>query len=266
MKKVISKDGTPIAFDQSGEGPAVILVTGASGIRSHPMFTQLAALLAPHFTAINYDRRGRGDSGDTAPYVVEREIEDIEALIDEVGGPAFLYGLSSGAVLALETANKLPSKVKKLAMYEPPFIVDDSRPPIPKDYVQHLNELVSSGRRSDAVEYFMTRALLMPPEFVAQTRNDPMWAEVEKVAHTLAYDGLIMGDNMSGKPLSPRQWASATSPTLVMTGGESQAFFHHAAQALADILPNARLRILEGQSHGVASEALTPVLVEFFKA
>src|SRR5262245_61970387 len=130
MNKVTSKDGTPIAYDRLGDGPPVILVAGALGVRSHPIVAQLADRLAPHFTVFNYDRRGKGDSGDTPPYAVEREIEDIDALIDEAGGSAYLYGLSSGAVLALEAANRLPNKVKKLAMYEPPFIVDNTRPPM----------------------------------------------------------------------------------------------------------------------------------------
>jgi pimeloyl-ACP methyl ester carboxylesterase len=231
------------------------------------MFTQLAALLASHFTVFNYDRRGRGDSGDTAPYAVEREIEDIEALINEADGSAFVYGISSGAVLALEAARKFPAKVKKLALYEPPFIVDDSRPPLPEDYVKQLNAAIAAGKRGDAVEVFMMKALLIPAEYLEPMRNDPSWADMEKVAHTLAYDGTIMGDTMSSKPLptnKTKQWASATMPTLVMDGEKSEAYFHDAAQALADILPNARRRTLEGQDHAVAPEVLAPVLVEFF--
>lgn len=265
MKRVTSKDGTTIAFDQSGNGPAVVLVAGALGVHSHPMFTELAEHLAPHFRVFNYDRRGRGDSGDTQPYAVEREVEDIEALIDEAGGSAFLYGLSSGAALALESANKLPNKVKKLALYEPPFLVDDTHPPLPKDYVQQVNEMVAAGRRGDAVALFM-RIVGVPEEFIPQMRDMAMWPEMEKVAHTLAYDGAIMGDNQSGKPLPPNQWASATSPTLVIVGGESEAFFQNGTQALVDILPNAQRRTLKGQTHEVSAEALAPVLVEFFNA
>jgi pimeloyl-ACP methyl ester carboxylesterase len=269
MKKITSKDGTSIAFDQSGQGPALILVGGALGVRSHPMFTQLVELLAPHFTVFNYDRRGRGDSGDTPPYAVEREVEDIEALIDEAGRSAFVYGISSGAVLALEAASRLPAKVEKLALYEPPFILNDSRPPLPGDYVAQLNEAVAAGRRGEAVEIFMTKAILLPDEYLAPMREDPSWAEMEAVAHTIAYDGMIMGDTMSGKPLSSekkQQWASASMPMLVMVGGNSEAFFHGAAQALINILPQAQHRILPGQDHAVTSEALAPVLVEFFKA
>jgi pimeloyl-ACP methyl ester carboxylesterase len=273
MRKVTSKDGTTIAFEQSGSGPALILVTGALGVRSDP---NLVTFLEPHFTVFNYDRRGRGESGDTLPYAVEREVEDIEALMDEAGGSAFLYGLSSGAVLALEAASKLPAKVKKLAMYEPPFIIDDSRPPVAKDYVQRLNEAIAAGRPGDAVELFMTEAILLPAEFVDQMRHTPAdelfdgemrppeWAEMEQVAHTLAYDGTIMGDTMAGQPLSARKWVSATSPTLVITGGNSETFFHDGAKALVDELPKAQHYILEGQDHAVAPSALAPVLVEFF--
>jgi pimeloyl-ACP methyl ester carboxylesterase len=184
-------------------------------------------------------------------------------------------------VLALEAASRLPGKVKKLAMYEPPFIVDDSRLPIPRDYVRQLNEAVAAGRPGDAVEIFMTKAIGIPAEFVAQMRSAPVsevwgddpeamkppeWVEMEKVAHTLAYDGTIMGDTMSGKPLPAGRWASATCPTLVITGGNSEGFFHSGAKALVDGLPNAQHRILEGQDHAVASAALAPMLVEFFKA
>jgi pimeloyl-ACP methyl ester carboxylesterase len=261
LNKVVSKDGTPIAFERSGSGPAVILVSGATADKSGS--APLAALLADHLTVYNYDRRGRGDSGDTPPYAVEREVGDIEALIDEAGGSAFVYGISSGAALALEAANRLPTKVKKLAIYEPPFIVDDSRPPVPKDYADHLKELISSGRRGDAVEYFMTEAVQLPADMVAQMRNAPMWGQLEAVAHTLPYDGTDMGDHMSGKPLPAGEWASATMPILVMDGGASPEWLHNGAQAAADVLPNAQRRTLEGQTHAVDPAALAPVLVEF---
>jgi pimeloyl-ACP methyl ester carboxylesterase len=280
MRTVTSKDGATIAFDQYGDGPTLILVTGALGVRSpHPMSRQLSELLSGHFTVIDYDRRGRGDSGDTPPYSVQREVEDLEALIDAAGGSAFLYGLSSGAVLALEAASSLPDKVKKLAMYEPPFIVNDSRPPVPKDYVEQLNTAIAAGRPGDAVEIFMTKALLIPPEFMAQMRNAPMnesfgddtavkppeWADMEKVAHTLAYDGIVMGDTMSGKPLPFKKWFSNNAPTLVITGGNSESFFHDGARALVNDLPRAQHRILEGQGHAVSPVALAPLLIEFFQ-
>lgn len=223
-----------------------------------------AAHLSPHFTVFAYDRRGRGESGDTLPYAVEREVEDLDAMISETGGSAFVFGHSSGAVLALEAARLLPTKISKLAMYEPPFIIDDSNPPAPEDFAPHLMELVSSGRRGEAVEYFMTQ-VGTPAEVVAQLLQSPMWPGFEAVAHTLAYDVTIMGNTQRGDPLPLRKWASVTVPTLVMDGGESPTFMHSGAQALTDILPNAQHRTLEGQTHGVADEVLVPVLVEFFK-
>ena len=156
MKTVTSKDGTTIAFDQSGKGSIVILVDGALQYRAFDQgMTQLADLLAPHFTVIHYDRRGRGDSTDTQPYALEREIEDIEAIIDEVSGSAFLYGISSGAALAMEAAIKLGDKVKKLAMYEAPYNNDETARQAWREYVKQLRELLAAGRNSDAVGLFM---------------------------------------------------------------------------------------------------------------
>lgn len=277
MRTVISKDGTFIAFDQVGSGSAVILVTGALGTRSHDMTTGLPGFLSPTFTVIDYDRRGRGDSSDTLPYTVEREIEDIEALIDAAGGTAYLYGMSSGAVLALEAANKLTTKVSKLAMYEPPFIIDNSRPPVPSDYVAQLNAAAAAGKPGDAVDIFMTKALLIPAEFVAQMRqtsmNDlldtetvkpPEWVQMEKVAHTLAYDGTVMDGLMLGKPLPKGRWSSVTAQTLVICGGNSAPFFHNGAKALISDLSNAQYRVLEGQDHAVDAVALAPLLAAFF--
>jgi pimeloyl-ACP methyl ester carboxylesterase len=263
MKTVVSKDSTHIAYDQSGQGPAIILVAGATATRLDQ--ASLAAALASQFTVFAYDRRGRGVSGDTVPYAVEREVEDINALITEAGGSAFVFGHSSGAVLGLEAARLLGSRIEKLAIYEPPFIIDDSRPPVPQDYVPHLNKLIAEGSRSEAVEYYMNDALLVPAEMIAQMRSTPMWPELEALAHTIPYDGAIMGDTMRGNPATLKKWASVSVPTLVMVGGASPAFFHNSAQTLVDILPNAKLRILAGQDHGPADEVLAPVLVEFFK-
>jgi pimeloyl-ACP methyl ester carboxylesterase len=275
MDTVNSKDGTTIAYDRAGSGPALILVSGALGVRAHPAVDNLAGQLAPHFTVISYDRRGRGDSGDTPPYAVAREVEDIDALIEAAGGSAFLYGMSSGAVLALEAANALPGRVTKLAMYEPPFIVDESRPPVPDDYVREIDDAVRAGRRGDAVEIFMTKAVGVPAEFVAGMRyapasedsgggmTPPEWAEMEKVAHTLVYDGTIMRGLMGGKPLPADRWSVAV-PTLVMTGGNSPPFFADGAKALVAMLPDAQHRVIEGQDHAVAPSALAPVLVAFF--
>ena len=263
MGKVNSKDKTPIVFDQTGQGPAIILVAGATATRLAE--TSLAAALATQFTAFVYDRRGRGDSGDTTPYAVEREVEDIDALITEAGGAAFVFGHSSGAVLALEAARQLNGRIEKLAIYEPPFIIDDSRPPVPSDYVPHLYKLLAEGRRSEAVEYFLADMILVPAEMVTQMQSMPMWPQLEAVAHTIPYDNAIMGDTMSGNPATLKKWASVTVPTLVMVGGASPKFFHNGAQTLVEILPNAMLRVLAGQDHGPADDVLAPALVEFFK-
>jgi pimeloyl-ACP methyl ester carboxylesterase len=262
MERATSKDGTTIAFDRSGQGSAIVLVGGALSDRSAAF--PMAARLAPRFTAIAYDRRGRGDSGDTAPYAVDREVEDIEALILAVGGSASVFGHSSGAVLALEAARTLPDRIPKLALYEPPFIVDDSRPPLPEDYVARLDELVSTGRRGDAVEFFMTTGPSVPAEAVAGMRQEPFWPSMEAVAHTLAYDGTIMGDAMSGSPAPLERWASVAVPTLVMDGGASPDWQRHAVLALVDILPAARHRTSEGQDHGPDTEVLATALEEFF--
>ncbi len=263
MQKVTSKDGTSIAFDKTGHGPALILVSGALGDRSAAV--PLTPLLSPHFTVLAYDRRGRGDSGDTAPYATEREVEDIDALIEEAGGTAFVYGHSSGAVLALEAAARRPA-ITRLALYEPPFIVDASRPPVPKDCVAHLDELIMAGQRGAAVEYFMTASVGAPAEMVAQMRQSPMWAGMEKIAHTLVYDSKIMGNNTAGHSLQARQWASVTIPTLVIDGGASATWARNAVQVLASVLPNAQRRTLEGQIHGVDPTIIAPLLVEFFQA
>ncbi|MCL5995888.1 MAG: alpha/beta hydrolase [Chloroflexi bacterium] len=259
MKKVTSKDGTPIAFDQLCDGPPVVLVCGGSVDRSSN--APLAALLAKRFTVFNYDRRGRSDSGDTPPYAVEREVEDIDAVISMAGGSAFLYGTSSGAVLALEAARQLPARIKKLALWEPPFILDESRRP-PADTATTYRELVAAGRRGDAVEYFMAKVVGLPAEFVAQARNAPWWPAQEALAHTLAYDATIMGDYS----LPVERAASVTAPTLVIAGGASPAFMRETAQALADALPNGQARTLEGQTHDIDPKALAPVLEAFFKA
>ena len=270
MRHVTSKDGTVIAFEQSGSGPVVIIVTGALGVYS----VDMAARLASRFTVFDMARRGRGESGDTAPYAVEREIEDIDALIDAAGGSASLYGMSSGAILAVKAAKVLGGKVKKIALYEPPFIVDDSFPALPTDYVDKLNAAIADSRRGDAVEIFMTEAMHIPAEYVAYMRNapaqevspgvkPPQWADMETVAHTLAYDGMIVRDVMTGKPWSATYWKGVTAPTLIITGDGSEPFFHVGAKALVASLPKAEHRLLAGQNHAVSTDALAPVLIDF---
>jgi pimeloyl-ACP methyl ester carboxylesterase len=257
MNTVTSRDGTTIGFDRLGQGTPVILVCGGSVDRMSN--APLAASLAERFTVFNYDRRGRGISGDTPPYAVEREIEDLEAVIDEAGGSASVYGSSSGAALALlAAASGLP--VTKLGLWEPPFFVhEEGRPPA--DTAKTYDDFVAAGRRGDAVEFFMSKVVGMPPEFVAGARSQPWWAATEAIAHTLAYDATIMGDYS----LPADRAAAVKSPTLVIAGGASFPFLRETAQALADILPEGETRILEGQSHNVDPGILAPVLAEFFR-
>lgn len=260
MNEVNSQDGTKIAFDQVGQGPAVVLVCGGSVDRMSN--APLAAALADHFTVYNFDRRGRGDSGDTPPYAVEREVEDIAAVIDAAGGSAFLYGISSGAALALEATRMLPNKVKKLALYEPPYIVGDSRPRPPPNTAEIYNDFVSSGRRGDAAEYFMVQVVGLPAEFAAQARNAPWWPAQEALAHTLAYDATIMGDYS----LPAAHAAAVTTPTAVIAGGATWEWMRTTAQALAAAMPHAEYRVLDGQEHNVDPAVLAPALANFFNS
>jgi len=256
VDKVTSKDGTVISYDRLGEGPPVILVCGGSTDRWSN--AGLAAILAANFTVFNYDRRGRGESGDTPPYAVAREIEDIDAVIGAAGGPAFLYGSSSGASLALE-ATAAGLAVRKIALWEPPYIQDPAARP-PADQVQQYQTMLAEGRRGDAAQYFMEKVVRMPAEFVAGARSQPWWAATEALAHTLPYDATIMGDYS----LPVESAARVTVPTIVITGGSSFGFMRETAEALAKALPDGRTAVIEGQEHNIAPEAIAPVLKAFY--
>ncbi|TDC07817.1 alpha/beta hydrolase [Nonomuraea longispora] len=264
MDKVRSADGTPIAYTRVGHGPAVILVDGALSFRKQSINAALATALAGDFTVYTYDRRGRGESGDIPPYTTEREIEDLAALVAETGGPVRLYGTSSGAALALAAADAgVP--VEKLALYEPPFIVDDTRPAIPADYERTLDELVAADRRAAAVRYFMRTGVGLPAVVVAMMRFMPAWSTLTSVAHTLPYDVAFVAPYEKGVPYPESSWAAVKTPTLVMDGGRSRPWIRNAARALAGLLPGAEHRTLDGQTHIVKAEALAPVLTEFFR-
>lgn len=262
MKTVQSKDGTTIAFDHSGKGPALVLVAGALCHRGFGPTPSIAKLLAPRFAVMNYDRRGRGQSGDTPPYAVEREVEDIEALIQEAGGSAYLAGLSSGAALALEAAARLKG-VKKVALYEAPFFFDDAHPPRPDNYLAKMSALVAEDRRSDALKLFMT-TVGAPAIAVNVMRFTPIWPKLKRVAHTLPYDLAIVADTRSGKPLSAERWAAVTMPVLTAVGGKSPVWWQNAMKDLAGVLPNAHHRTLPGQNHMVKASVLAEALTEFF--
>lgn len=184
-------DGTTIAFDQVGEGPAVIVVGG--GPTTRVVNTAVAELLAPSFSVLNYDRRGHGDSGDTPPFTVAREYEDLDALMTAAGGSAYVYGTSGGAMIALEAAAR-GLAITKLVVWEPPYVVDDTRPPVPADYLQQLVDLLAADRRGDMLELFFTRAANLPAEFVGPMRESPFWPAMEELAPTLVNDAMIIGD------------------------------------------------------------------------
>jgi len=261
MQKVTSKDGTVIAYDAIGKGPAIILVDGALEYRAFNQGTvQLANLFKDYFTVYYYDRRGRGDSTDTQPYAVEREIDDIEALIDIAGGYAFIFGISSGGALAMEATIKLGNKIKKLAMYEVPYNSDETARQAWKEYRRQLKEVLEAGRRDDAVALFMMLTG-MPADQVPEMRRHPMWPMWEAVAPTLEYDAAILGEDAS---VPIERAARVSVPTLVMDGEASYPFMHVTAKALKNAIPNAQQLTLEGQTHEVNVEAIAPVLIKFF--
>jgi pimeloyl-ACP methyl ester carboxylesterase len=265
MPTVTSKDGTQIAFDKTGPGPAVILVNGAMQFRAFdPFMAKFADLLSQHFTVYNYDRRGRGESGNNQPFAKEREIEDLQALVEHAGGSAMALGFSSGSAVTLDTAAVTPG-ITKVALYEPPFIVDDSRPPLPTDYVTHLNELVADGKRDEAVKYFLNVAVGIPEEYLGNMDQTPGWDTMLGIAHTISHDGSFVIDLMQGNPMPTDRWSTVTAPVLVIEGSASVTFFHTGADALAGVLKNGSRQTLEGQTHEVDPELLAPVVTEFFQ-
>src|SRR6266545_2721203 len=248
MNTVISADGTAIAFDRFGDGPPVIMTVGAFNTRSTT--EPLATALQEHLTVLNYDRRGRGDSGDTAPYAVDREIEDIAALIGGAGGSASVFGYSSGATLALQAAaSGLP--ITNLVLYEPPFRTDDSHPGLPADFAGQLAGLVAAGRRGDAVELYQTKAVGIPPDVVSQLRHAPFRPGLEAIAHTLAYDATIIGD----LSLPAGLLATVTTPALVISGEQSPPFLRAAARAAATALTGPRRKVTGGCHAPLAGHA-----------
>ncbi|MFF5479384.1 alpha/beta fold hydrolase [Streptomyces sp. NPDC012935] len=255
-KNTISHDGTSIAYQSSGQGPAVILVSGA--MSTGATVAPLAAPLADRFMVVSYDRRGRGESGDTEPYAVEREVEDLAALIEAVGGEAALYGVSSGGALALEAAaSGLP--VRQVAVYEVPFAVYEGGAKERAEYTERLTEALAEGRRGDAVELFL-RLTGMAEQMIQGARQSPMWPGLETIAPSLAYDNAVMGDG-----LLPRdRLASIGVPVLAVAGSLSPGWMREATRAVAQTVPEGTYRSLEGQTHMVEPDVLGPVLAEFF--
>jgi len=268
MPTVTSSDGTAIGYESTGSGPALLLVDGAFCYRGFGPMPGLAAQLAADFTVYTYDRRGRGESGDTAPYAAEREIDDIEAVIDAAGGRVLLFGTSSGAVLALRAAAALPGKVERVAVYEPPMVVDDSRKnPPPADYLQTIDGMIAAGRNGDAVAFFMTKMVGAPAIMPVIMRLMPPWKKLKAVAPTLRYDFAVLGDTQRGKGL-PDELAKTLGaiavPAMVADGGKSPTYMHRAADAVAGAVGDTRRVTIPGQTHMFKPEALAPELTAFY--
>lgn len=257
-KRVTSADGTSIAYEQSGDGPPLIVTGGALQDRRSAL--PLAEQLAPHFRVVRYDRRGRGDSGDTWPYDVAREVEDLQALVRKIGGAPSVFGMSSGGVLALRAAAAgVPAS--RLALYEPPFVPDETaaRRQAQRTAVS-LKTLLAEGRRADAVTEFLTTVGGVPPQAVARIRDSPVFFALEGLAATLAYDLDVLGDGTIPAEVT----GSVTVPVRVLYGGASPAPVKRVARRLAKLLPAGQSAELPGQAHSVAPSALAAVLLAFF--
>lgn len=257
MQKVISKDGTAIAYEKIGTGPALILVGGGLCDRKTAASgTPMAKYLASHFTVYSYDRRGRGDSGDTAPYAVEREIEDLSALITQAGGSAYVYGMSSGGILSIKAVLAgLP--ITKLVVYEPPFSIDKKHATEWIAYTAKLKVFIKNNDRTSAIKLFMTTAG-MPKILISILRITPIWNKIKPLAHTLVYDAAIVNDRM----LPYADLAKITIPAIIIDGGNSPANMLDSAKALAKALPNSQYRTLKGQTHNVSAKVLASAIIE----
>jgi pimeloyl-ACP methyl ester carboxylesterase len=260
---VTSADGTRIAYEVHGSGPALVFVDGAMCQRTMGPSAGLAEALAPHFTVHVYDRRGRGESDAGAtPWSVDRELDDLAAILDVAGGSAHVLALSSGAALALEAADRgLP--ITRLAVYEAPFIVDDSRAPHPADAPARVQGLVDRGARGEAVKTFM-RMVGLPAPFIGVMRVLPAWKKMTGIAHTLPYDLAIVNPHQQGTPLPAGRYAGVGVPTLVIAGGKSPRYMRNAQAAIADAVPDGRLVTLPGQTHMVKAKVTGPVVTRFF--
>jgi pimeloyl-ACP methyl ester carboxylesterase len=256
MEKVTSKDGTTIAFDRLGEGPVLIMMGGA--LNNRMLTSELASLLAADFTVFNYDRRGRSDSTDTPPYSIDKEVDDLDAVVDAAGGSAMLFANCTGGMLALEAVAK-GSAITKLVLYEPPYIVDDRQARLDGDFRTMITELLESGRRGDAVKHFLERGVGLRPDVVERVQSMPLWPMLEGLATSLPYDIAVAGDNS----LPTERLPLVTVPTLVMDGTKSPDWQRDSVQALVDTLPDATRTSMEDMNHTFAPEGIAPVIRDF---
>lgn len=259
---VTSKDGTQIGYSLIGSGPAIVLVDGAMCSRDMGPATPLADELKDKFTVYTYDRRGRGESGDTKPYSTAREIEDLAAVIEVAGGSVKLYAISSGVALALEAANTLPG-ITGMVLYEAPIFTDTTRKPVPADYVQHMDQLVASGDNAGAIRYFMEKGIAVPWFVILMMQVMGMFKRMAKVGATLPYDTAFVAPFWTYKPIPRNRWPNVTVPVLTMGGSKSDTWMQNAQKAIADNLANAQHRTLIGQNHMVSPTAIAPVIKEF---
>jgi pimeloyl-ACP methyl ester carboxylesterase len=259
---VTSRDGTTIAYDRAGHGPPVILVVGALCSRTLGPGVKLAPLLADRFTVFTYDRRGRGASGNVTPYAPEREVEDLAALVTVAGGRASVFGHSSGAVLALDAAEQGVG-IDKLALYEPPFVVDASRPALTSEWAA-IAAFIAENRRDEALGVFL-RSVGVPGLVRVFMRCLPLWKELRAVAPTLPHDGALVQRFQRGEPLPDAAWRRVTVPALSLAGGKSPAWMHAGTLALAGQLAHAEHRVVPGQTHDADAKVLAPLLASFFR-
>ncbi len=262
---VTSADGTVITVDRTGHGDPVVCVDGAMSTRSLGPGKMLAPHLADAFTVYTYDRRGRGDSGDAAPYEIQREIEDLAAVIAAAGGEAMVFGHSSGCVLALEAAHAgLP--ITHLALYEPSFVIDRTRPAVGEAWRQELHGLLAEGRRGRAIRRFMIEVAHTPRVVPLLMSLTPMFKQIKAVAHTLAYDTALLSPYQTGEPLPIDRFADVCVPTRVLLGGKSPKWLANAAHGLEGVLPAGELTVLDGQTHMLKPKITAPVVRQFLAA
>jgi pimeloyl-ACP methyl ester carboxylesterase len=265
MPFVTSKDGTQIGYSVVGSGPAIVLVDGAMCWRGMGPAAPLAEELKDRFTVYTYDRRGRGESGDTKPYSTQREVEDLAAVISAAGGSAAVYGISSGAVLALEAANTIPG-VTSMVLYEAPMFTDATRKPVPTNYVQRLDQLVASRDNAGAVKYFLQKGIGVPWYGILMMQLFGMFKKMAPVGPTLPYDTAFVSPYWTYRPLPANRWPNITMPVLSIGGSKSDAWMQNAQKAIAANLPNAEHKTLVGQNHMVAPAAIAPMIKEFLAA
>jgi pimeloyl-ACP methyl ester carboxylesterase len=259
-----SRDGTHIAYSKMGNGSPLILVDGAFCHRKFGANVKLPNHLASYFTVYTYDRRGRGESSNTLPYSIEREFEDLQAINEIAGGYSYVYGISSGAALVLE-AVKYGLNIKKLVVFEAPYIVDKSRVPLPENYLTTIQNFLKENKRSKAVKYFMVTGVGLPKFVVWMMQMMPAWRQMKQIAHTLEYDTLLLKNNGSGEAFNKEDWTKVDKPVLVISGSKSEKWSQHSMKQLAEVLPKGKHLNLKGQSHLVNPKVIAPHIINFLK-